>query len=48
MLLVMTKMLKEAIEVARLLPEEEQDAVADTLFAYLANEARHDTQTENI
>ena len=44
----MTELLKEAIEVARLLPDNEQDAVADALFAYLANEARHETESENI
>jgi hypothetical protein len=44
----MTELLKEAIEVARQLPEEEQDAVADALFAYLANEARQRTQARSI
>jgi hypothetical protein len=44
----MTELLKEAIEVARQLPEEKQDAVADALFAYLANEAWQGTQAESI
>ena len=36
----MTKQLEEAIEVLRDLPEEEQDAAADVLFAYISNEDR--------
>jgi hypothetical protein len=37
----MTKLLKEAIETLRELPEEEQDAAADVLFAYISNDERH-------
>jgi hypothetical protein len=36
----MSKLLKEAIEKLRELPEEEQDAVADVLFAYISSEER--------
>jgi hypothetical protein len=32
----MTKLLEDAIATIRTLPEEEQDAAADALFAYLA------------
>lgn len=36
----MTKLLEEAIEQLRDLPEEEQDAAADVLFAYMSSDAR--------
>jgi hypothetical protein len=36
----MTKLLEEAIEQLRDLPEDEQDAAADVLFVYIANDAR--------
>lgn len=36
----MTKSLEEAIEQLRDLPEEEQDAAADVLFAYIASDER--------
>jgi hypothetical protein len=36
----MTKLLEQAVEQARELPAEDQDAVADTLFAHIANEDR--------
>jgi len=36
----MTKLLEEAIEQLRDLPEDEQDAAADVLFAYISNNAR--------
>jgi putative addiction module component (TIGR02574 family) len=34
----MTKLLEQAIERARELPAEEQDALAEALFAYIAND----------
>jgi hypothetical protein len=37
----MTKLLDEAIEQLRELPEKEQDAAADALFAYIASDERH-------
>jgi hypothetical protein len=37
----MTRHLEEAIETLRELPEEDQDAAADVLFAYISNEERH-------
>ena len=37
----MTKLLEEAIEQLRDLPEEEQDAAADALFAYISSDERH-------
>jgi hypothetical protein len=37
----MTRHLEEAIETLRDLPEEEQDAAADVLFAYISSEERH-------
>jgi hypothetical protein len=37
MMLLMTKLLEQAIAKARELSEEEQDAVADALFAHLPN-----------
>lgn len=36
----MTKLLEEAIEQLRELPEEEQDTAADVVFAYVANDER--------
>jgi hypothetical protein len=36
----MTKLLEQAVEQARELPAEDQDAVADVLFAHIANEDR--------
>ena len=36
----MTKLLEEAIEQLRDLPEDEQDAAADVLFVYIASDAR--------
>jgi hypothetical protein len=39
----MTRHLEEAIETLRDLPEEEQDAAADVLFAYIFSEEREYT-----
>ena len=39
----MTKLLEEAIEQLRDLPEEEQDAAADALFAYISSDERQYT-----
>jgi hypothetical protein len=36
----MTKLLQEAIETLRDLPEDEQDAAADALFAYISSDER--------
>lgn len=36
----MTKLLQEAIETLRDLPEDEQDAAADVLFAYISSDER--------
>jgi hypothetical protein len=36
----MTKLLEQAIEHLRDLPDEEQDAAADVLFAYISNDDR--------
>jgi hypothetical protein len=36
----MTRLLDEAIETLRELPEEEQDAAADALFAYISSDER--------
>jgi hypothetical protein len=36
----MSKLLEEAIETLRNLPEDEQDAAADVLFSYLSSEER--------
>ena len=36
----MTKLLEQAIEELRNLPEEEQDAAADALFAYISSDER--------
>jgi hypothetical protein len=38
----MTRTLEEAIESLRELPEEEQDAAATAIFAYISNDERHD------
>ena len=37
----MTKLLEEAINALRDLPEDEQDAAADALFAYMSSDERH-------
>jgi hypothetical protein len=37
----MSRLLDEAIETLRDLPEEDQDAAADVLFAYISNDERH-------
>jgi hypothetical protein len=37
----MTRLLDEAIETLRELPEDEQDAAVDALFAYISSEERH-------
>ena len=37
----MSRLLDEAIETLRDLPEEDQDAAADVLFAYISNDDRH-------
>ena len=39
----MTRHLEEAIETLRDLPEEDQDAAADVLFAYISNDERQYT-----
>jgi len=39
----MPKLLEEAIDRLRELPEEEQDAAADALFAYISSDDRHYT-----
>jgi hypothetical protein len=36
----MTKLLREAIETLRHLPEDEQDAAAGALFAYISSDER--------
>ena len=36
----MTRLLEEAIEELRHLPEDEQDAAADVLFAYITSDER--------
>jgi hypothetical protein len=36
----MTKLLEEAIEQLRELPDEDQDAAADALFAYISSDER--------
>jgi len=36
----MTRLLDEAIDQLRELPDEEQDAAADALFAYISNDDR--------
>jgi hypothetical protein len=36
----MTKLLEQAVDQARELPPEDQDAAADALFAHIANEDR--------
>ena len=37
----MTKLLEDAIEELRNLPDEEQDAAADVVFAYISSDERH-------
>lgn len=37
----MTSLLEKAIEQLRELPEDEQNAAADVLFAYVSSEERH-------
>ncbi len=37
----MSQLLEEAIETLRELPEDEQDAAADALFAYISSDERH-------
>lgn len=37
----MSKLLEDAIEQLRELPEDQQDAAADVVFAYISNEERH-------
>jgi hypothetical protein len=37
----MTKLLEQAVEQARELPEEDQDAAAEALFAHIANRDQH-------
>ena len=37
----MRRLLDEAIETLRELPEDEQDAAVDALFAYISSEERH-------
>ena len=37
----MTRLLDEAIETLRELPEDEQDAAVHALFAYISSEDRH-------
>ena len=37
----MTKLLEEAIEHLRELPEDEQDAAADAVIAYVSSDERH-------
>jgi hypothetical protein len=39
----MTRHLEEAIDTLRDLPEEDQDAAADVLFAYISNDERQYT-----
>jgi hypothetical protein len=43
----MTKLLKEAIEAIRQLPEEDQDAAAIAVFAYLTNSARQEADRDS-
>ena len=44
----MTRKLKEAIDLARALPEEAQDAVAAAVFVYLSSAAQNDERDEII
>ena len=48
----MTRLLDEAIETLRDLPEDEQDAAADALFAYISSDEReyrlHPEQAEAV
>jgi len=42
----MTKLLQEAIETLRDLPEDEQDAAAEAVLAYITNDERLATDDE--
>jgi hypothetical protein len=45
----MTKLLEQAVHQARELPEKDQDAAADALFAHIANEdRRYGLSTEQV
>jgi hypothetical protein len=45
----MTKLLEEAVEQARALPAEDQDAAADALFAHIAKlDRRHGLSIEQV
>jgi len=44
----MTRKLKEAIDLARALPEEEQDAVAAAVFVYLSGAVQNDERDEIV
>jgi hypothetical protein len=44
----MTKLLEDAIATVRTLPEEEQDAVADAMFAHLAGREDYRLTEEQI
>jgi hypothetical protein len=45
----MSKLLEEAVEQARELPAEDQDAAADALFAQIANrDTRHGLSIEQV
>ena len=45
----MTKLLEEAVEQARELPAEDQDAAAEALFAHIANQdRRHGLSIEQV
>jgi hypothetical protein len=44
----MTKLLEDAIATVRTLPEEEQDAVADAMFAYVAGRGDYRLTEEQI
>jgi len=44
----MTRLLDEAIEQLRALPEEEKDAAAHALFAYICDEARQYSQVAKV
>ena len=45
----MTKLLEEAVEQARELPAEDQDAAADALFVHIANkDRRHGLSIEQV
>lgn len=45
----MTKLLEQAVEKARELPDEDQDAAAEAIFAHLANpDRRHSLSVDQI